>query len=111
MILKGPHLKPFTLFILFLFLNLIMLSFQFRSDSEEPFIKYWFFAGTTPVIATINDALFSIDRWWTSLWHFQDIQEENQRLRREIDELRFDQKILGDQLAGGQAVGGQAIES
>jgi len=99
MIYRLRRLKPFQTFCLLMIINIALLSFQFRTPTGQRFIKNWFFTVATPVWAFMNDTLDTVEIFLTSVSTVHQLKQENHRLTKELEQLKFDQKVMGDQMA------------
>lgn len=86
------RLTTYHVFVLLLLVNLVALSFQFRSHSGERLLKNWFFAVAAPVWGGIGQVVDSVGGYVQGVFTARQLQEENRRLRREIEELKFNRK-------------------
>lgn len=93
---RRPLVALFTL----LFLQIVLLSVQVRSDDGEVMIRSWATAAFAPVamgLEAIADVVGGAGGWVADVWRVssknQALSEENQRLRYEIYRLREERRL------------------
>jgi|GEM_PF-5980824 len=99
MLLKVSRLKSYQLFCLLLVANVVLLSVQFRTPAGERVIKTVFFTLSAPLLDAVSGLVSAAGSLISTLSEVPAVREENERLRQQIEHLKFDQAMIHHRLS------------
>lgn len=93
------YIKPYQVFTGLLILNLVAISWQFKTHAGEAVFKNWFFRLATPLGDALGDTLEAVGDGLTSFATIRRLKAENTRLSRDLDGMKFERSVIRNQLA------------
>lgn len=79
--------------------QLLLLAWQIRSSQDVPLIRVWAVAAVTPLARALESGRAAAERFLSQYFVLGDLRAENERLRREVEELRLKTHFLSAELA------------
>ncbi|MEJ5367308.1 MAG: rod shape-determining protein MreC [Bryobacteraceae bacterium] len=79
--------------------QLLLLAWQIRSSQDVPLIRVWAVTAVTPLARAVESARDGTARFLSQYVVLGDLRAENERLRREVADLRLKNHLLAAELA------------
>jgi rod shape-determining protein MreC len=79
--------------------QLLLLAWQIRSSQDVPLIRVWAVAAVTPLARGLESARAGAGRFLSQYIVLGDLRAENERLRRELEDLKLKNHFLAAELA------------
>lgn len=79
--------------------QLLLLAWQIRSSRDVPLIRVWAVAAVTPLARGVESARAGAAQFLSRYIVLGDLRAENERLRREVEQLRLKNHLLAAELA------------
>ncbi len=91
--------RSFTILLLLLVAQLILVAYQVRTGHDVRLLRIWAVSAVTPVarlLASASDGASGLVRDYVALWG---VRRENERLAEEVDRLRLENRFLKSELS------------
>lgn len=101
--------RNLAVLLLAIFLQLILLAFQVKSNGEVRLIRVWAVTLVTPVARGIEGVRSGTSHFFSDYFVLLDVREENKRLKQNLDRVSMENQDLRTQLATADRAGALAI--
>jgi rod shape-determining protein MreC len=101
--------RNLAVLLLAIFLQLILLAFQVKSNGEVRLIRVWAVTLVTPVARGIEGVRGGTSHFFSDYFVLLDVREENKRLKQNLDRVSMENQDLRTQLATADRAGALAI--
>ncbi len=82
--------------------QLLLLAYQVRSSQDVPLIRVWTVAAAAPLARGLEWARTAAAGFFSDYFVLRDVRAENERLKKEIGELRLRNHLLSAELASAE---------
>lgn len=94
----GNRYRNLTVLLAAIAAQLALLAYQVRNDQEIRLIRVWAVSAVTPLARLLEATRSSVTGFVSTYVVLRDARQENQRLRRELDEARMENDQLRAEL-------------
>src|ERR1700722_17470506 len=101
--------RNLAVLLLTIFLQLILLAFQVKSNGEVRLIRVWAVTLVTPIARGVEGVRGNISHFFSDYFVLLDVREENKRLKQNLDRVSMENQDLRTQLATADRAGALAI--
>jgi rod shape-determining protein MreC len=91
--------RNFTILILVLFAQLVLLAYQVKNNKDVPFLRFWTVTAVTPMATVIEDVRSGIAGFFENYFTLRDVRSESKRMRDELGRLKLENQFLKTELA------------
>src|SRR5579863_9992481 len=91
--------RNFTILILVLFAQLVLLAYQVKNNKDVPFLRFWTVTAVTPIATVIEDVRSGVAGFFENYFTLRDVRSESKRMRDELGRLKLENQFLKTQLA------------
>ena len=91
--------RNFTILILVLFAQLVLLAYQVKNNKDVPFLRFWTVTAVTPIATVIEDVRSGVAGFFGNYFTLRDVRSENKRMRDEMGRLKLENQFLKTELA------------
>jgi rod shape-determining protein MreC len=88
--------------------QLLLLAYQVRSSQDVPLIRIWAVAAVSPLARGLEAGRSAAASFFSGYFILRDVRAENERLKKELGELRLKNHLLAAELASAERA--QALE-
>jgi rod shape-determining protein MreC len=82
--------------------QLLLLAYQVRSSQDVPLIRIWAVAAVSPLARGLESGRSAAAAFFSDYFILQDVRAENERLKKELGELRLKNHLLAAELASAE---------
>lgn len=82
--------------------QLLLLAYQVRSSQDVPLVRIWAVAAVAPLARGLEAGRSAAAAFFSDYFLLRDVRAENQRLRKELGELRLQNHLLAAELASAE---------
>jgi rod shape-determining protein MreC len=91
--------RNFTILILVLFAQLVLLAYQVKNNNDVPFLRFWTVTAVTPMATVIEDVRSGVAGFFGNYFTLRDVRTENKRMHDEMGRLKLENQFLKTELA------------
>jgi rod shape-determining protein MreC len=91
--------RNFTILILVLFGQLVLLAYQVKNNKDVPFLRFWTVTAVTPIATVIEDIRSGVAGFFGNYFTLRDVRTENKKMQEELDRLKLENQFLRTQLS------------
>jgi rod shape-determining protein MreC len=91
--------RNFTILILVLFAQLVLLAYQVKNNKDVPFLRFWTVTAVTPIATVIEDIRSGVVGFFGNYFTLRDVRSENKQMREEMGRLKLENQFLKTELA------------
>src|ERR1051325_1797523 len=90
--------RNFTVLILVLFAQLVLLAYQVKSNKDVPLLRFWTVTAVTPIATVIEDVRAGVVGFFSDYFTLRDVRTENKRMREQLGRLKLENQFLKTEL-------------
>jgi rod shape-determining protein MreC len=91
--------RNFTILILVLFAQLVLLAYQVKNNKDVPFLRFWTVTAVTPIATVIEDIRSGVAGFFENYFTLRDVRSESKKMRDELGRLKLENQFLKTELA------------
>ncbi len=91
--------RNFTILILVLFAQLVLLAYQVKNNKDVPFLRFWTVTAVTPIATVIEDVRSGVAGFFDNYFTLRDVRAESKKMRDELGRLKLENQFLKTELA------------
>lgn len=82
--------------------QLLLLAYQIRSSQDVPLIRVWAVAAVSPLARALEAGRSAVAGFFSDYFALRDVRAENERLKKELGELRLKNHFMAAELASAE---------